>query len=445
MKKFVHVLALALAVLMIAALAGCAKTPASSAAPASQAPSSAAPAASQQPEKDYKDTKFTIAWWGSDSRHTATTQLIEEFEKDYKNLKIDVEYYGGGDYWTKISTHAASRTLPDVTQMNYAYMNQYVDGSLLMELDSLIADKKIDLSNVAESSISGGKFNGKMYGIVTGMNAPAWIYNPEIAKEAGVTISATPTMDEFIKACETIYDKTGAMLINYVYGNYVPTLYGENLYGKDGKSCGMSEENYVDYLTKLIEGVEYGYIPNPETNTDSSDAEKFSSGKFWAFFGFTNNVENYSKESGKDLQLFALPSTEKCANPTYLKPTMLWSIAANSKEPELAAAFINLYTNDIRTFEICGVDRGLPINSKLREELSDKLTPDQKKYAEFQSLLENGHVAGVCPPDPSSADEVKDVIAETKEEIVYGVVNKSNVAERAKEDIAKMDSILKAE
>ena len=91
MKKFVRVLALALVVLMIAALAGCAKTPASSAAPASQAPSSAAPAASQQPEKDYKDTKFTIAWWGSDSRHTATTQLIEEFEKDYKNLKIDVD------------------------------------------------------------------------------------------------------------------------------------------------------------------------------------------------------------------------------------------------------------------------------------------------------------------------------------------------------------------
>ena len=92
MKKFVRALALALAVLMVAALAGCAKTPASSAAPASEAPSSAAPAESQKPDKDYKDTKFTVAWWGNDARNNATTQLIEEFEKAYPNLKIDVVF-----------------------------------------------------------------------------------------------------------------------------------------------------------------------------------------------------------------------------------------------------------------------------------------------------------------------------------------------------------------
>lgn len=63
MKKFIRVTALALAVLMLAVLAGCAKAPASSAAPAgSEMPASSTE--SKTPEKDYKNTKFTVAWWG---------------------------------------------------------------------------------------------------------------------------------------------------------------------------------------------------------------------------------------------------------------------------------------------------------------------------------------------------------------------------------------------
>lgn len=445
MKKFVRALALALAVLMIAALAGCAKTPASSAAPASQAPSSAAPAASQQPEKDYKDTKFTIAWWGSDSRHTATTQLIEEFEKDYKNLKIDVEYFSWGDYWTKMTTHAAAKDLPDVIQMDYAKIMNYVDGNLLMELDAMIADKRIDLTDVSEGAVSAGKINGKMYAIVTGVNSPVYVYNPEIAKKAGVTISETPTLDEFTKACETVYDKTGAMMVEYMLDTDFPRLYGKNLWSDDGKSCGFSEEDFVDYLTRRIEATEHGYLPNPKTDTEGEWIQKMSTDTFWVCPGFTTSLEKFCKETGKELKMFALPSTDKCKAPVYEKANQLWAIAASSEEADIAAAFLNTYTNDIRTFEICGLDRGLPISSKLREEIADKLTPAQKIYANFQTMLEDGHVSDIYPPEPSKADEAHAALAELYEQIKYGQVNKSNVAEKAKECMAKINNILKAE
>ena len=445
MKKFVRVLALALVVLMIAALAGCAKTPASSAAPASQAPSSAAPAASQQPEKDYKDTKFTIAWWGSDSRHTATTQLIEEFEKDYKNLKIDVEYFGWNDYWTKMTTHAAAKDLPDVFQMDYAYINQYVDGNLLLALDSLIADKKIDLTDVSESTVSAGKIDGKMYALVTGVNSPIFMYDPEIAKKAGVTISENPTIDEFTKACETVYDKTGAMMTEYMQNVNFARLYGVNLWSDDGKSCGFSEEDFIDYLTRRIEATEYGYLPNSETDTEGEWTQKMAMDTFWVCPGFTNNLEGYRKETGKELQMFALPTTDKSKAPTYEKANMLWSVAANTEEPDIAAAFLNMYTNDIKTFEFCGLDRGLPISTKMREQISDKLTPVQKVYADFQTMLEDGHVSDIYPPEPSKSSEAHAALTELYEQIKYGQVNKSNVAEKAKECMAKINNILKAE
>lgn len=445
MKKFVRVLALALAVLMIAALAGCAKTPASSAAPASQAPSSAAPAASQKPDKDYKDTKFTIAWWGSDSRHTATTQLIEEFEKDYKNLKIDVEYFSWDDYWTKMTTHAAAKDLPDVIQMDYAKIMNYVDGNLLMELDAMIADKRIDLTDVSEGAVSAGKINGKMYAIVTGVNSPVYAYNPEIAKKAGVTISENPTLDEFTKACETVYDKTGAMMVEYMKEYNFPRLYGVNQWSDDGKSCGFSEEDFIDYLNRRIEAIEYGYLPNPKTDTEDGWMQKMATDKFWVCPGFTNNLEGYRKETGKDLMMFALPTTEKSKAPTYEKANQLWAIAANSQEPDIAAAFLNMYTNDIRAFEICGLDRGLPISTKMREQISDKLTPVQKIYADFQTMLEDGHVSDVFPPEPSKSSEANAVLTELNEQIKYGQVNKSNVAEKAKECMAKINDILKAE
>ena len=446
MKKFVRVLALALAVLMIAALVGCAKTPASSAAPASQAPSSAAPAASQQPEKDYKDTKFTIAWWGSDSRHTATTQLIEEFEKDYKNLKIDVEYFGWGDYWTKMTTHAAAKDLPDVFQMDYGTIVNYVDGQLLLPLDSMIENKAIDLTDTSADTISAGKIDGKMYAIVTGVNSPAIIYNPEFVKEAGITIRNTPTLDELLAAAKTIKEKTGAGLTYFFDFAFFTRMYRNvDKWSTDGKSCGFDAETLAEFWKYITQGLNEGWLPGPDAKAYDSPQAGMADKAFWACPSYSNQIAIFEQESGLELELMVLPTTDKNKSPSFMKPNMLWSVAVNTKEADLAAAFLNYYVNNTKTYDITGLDRGMPISSKIRDYMSGNLTPVQKKYADFQSLLEDGHASPIYPPEPAKATEAGDVLNEYTELIKYGEIKEADFLAKAQECIDKANKILKSE
>ena len=445
MKKFVRALALALAVLMVAALAGCAKTPASSAAPASQAPSSAAPAASQQPEKDYKDTKFTVAWWGSDARHTATTKLIEAFEADYPNLRIDVEYFGWADYWTKMTTHAAAKDLPDVYQMDYSYLNQYKDGGLMLELDPYIDSKAIDLTDVSAETVSAGKVDGKMYAIVTGVNSPAGLYNPELVKEAGVTISATPTLDEFVAACKQIYDKTGARMASFFDIAFFTRLYSNvDKWSADGKSCGFDADTLAAYWTYRVKGLNEGWVPGLDAKTYDTTPAGLAEKAYWISYDYSNKIESFEKESGLQLELMVLPSTDKNAAPTFMKPNMLWAVAANTESPDLAAAFLNYFINNTKTYDIVGLDRGMPISTKVRDYLIPNLNEAQQKYAKFNELLEDGHLSPIYPPEPSAAKEATAILSAYGEKVTYGEIKPDDFKTEAQACIDQMNAVLSA-
>src|SRR5262245_42648905 len=69
--------------------------------------------------------ELRVAWWGSQDRHNRTIKAIELFQKKYPNIKVTYEFAGWADYWTKMTTQAAGRNLPDVMQQDYAYITEW--------------------------------------------------------------------------------------------------------------------------------------------------------------------------------------------------------------------------------------------------------------------------------------------------------------------------------
>ncbi len=443
MKKLTRILAVALAAFSITAMAGCAKGNVSSA--ASEKPAeSKNDVSSAQPEKDYKDTKFTIAWWGNDARNNSTTKLVEEFEKAYPNLKAEVIFADWNGYWTSIQTHAAAKTLPDVMQMDYGTLSTYVNNGQLLALDDLIQSGAIDLSNVKQDSVSAGQLNGKMYGIVTGVNSPAGIYNPEILKEAGVTLSQAPTLDEFNAASKTIHEKTGAFtdvmdLIFYL------RIHGTNAFSDDGKSVAYSADLLKNYWEYLDDGYNvYGYFAGPNSNYDyETPATAFAAKALWIDWDYSNKIMGYEDESGLQLEMMALPATADCKTGSFMKPNMLWSVAANSSETDLAAAFLNYFVNETETYTICGIDRGMPISSKIRESIAPTMTDSQKKFGNFLTFLEdNSLVSAIYPPEPAAASEYNTVLSEIWDKIQYNQIKREEFPNLAEETIKQLNKIL---
>src|SRR5262245_60888995 len=85
-------------------------------------PATAAPPATSAPpgagvhSNPAQPVNLRLAWWGSQDRHDRTIKVIKLFEQTYPNITITYEFAGFQDYWVKMNTQAAGKSLPDVIQ-----------------------------------------------------------------------------------------------------------------------------------------------------------------------------------------------------------------------------------------------------------------------------------------------------------------------------------------
>lgn len=403
-------------------------------------------------EKDYAGTTLRIAWWGGDARHTMTTEMIAEFEKTHKNLKVEVEYCGYGDYWTRLSTQAAGHDMPDIIQMDYSQIANFVNSNLLMELDPLVEDGSLDMTNVDSGLISGGLVNGKLYGLATGVNAPCLLYNEAVLKDAGVEMPESMTFSEFADLCKTIWEKTGsqAMFTDDVEAReiYFRSL-GQTLYSADGKSVGFTAEALADYWAYILTGFEEGYFMDAMQKEMKSTGDKptdLQNAIIWNAMTTSNQAKSFQgKKTDEELSLgitlrpYADNAVE--TNPTYIKAAMLWSINAESENAELAAEFINFFTHQTSVYDIGGVDRGVPISSVIRGYLMNNASTLDTKVFKFFDFA-GSHSSPIDPAYPVGATEVNAIYNEAYELINLRTVTKDQLPALAEKYIEKMNAVL---
>src|SRR5690625_354091 len=138
---------------------------------------------------DDDQVTLRMTWWGSQSRHDQTQEIIDLFEEQNPDIKINSEFTGWDGYFEKMAAAAAGNNLPDIMQQNFGeYLNQYADKELLTDLTPFIEDGTIDLEGVSDTVIESGTQGGQVLGIPTGTNALTAIYNKTMLEEAGVEV-----------------------------------------------------------------------------------------------------------------------------------------------------------------------------------------------------------------------------------------------------------------
>lgn len=96
-----------------------------------------------------ESVELRIAWWGSQNRTTRTLDVIKLFEKEHPNIKISPEYASYDDYFTKLTTQAAGKSLPDLIQQDYPYIAEWVSRDLLLPLDDYVSNGSLNLKGVS--------------------------------------------------------------------------------------------------------------------------------------------------------------------------------------------------------------------------------------------------------------------------------------------------------
>lgn len=391
-----------------------------------------------------EEVTLRIAWWGGQPRHDLTQEVIDMYVAQNPHVTIEPEFAEWGDYWQRLAPQAAANELPDIIQMDLSYISQYAENNQLADLNSFIGSQ-IDVSNIADTIVSGGTVGDGIYGFNTGVNAVGFHYDPTTLQSIGYDeIPDDWTWDTFIemgdKAAEAgLFFDTG--MAPDVFFNYYLRQNGARLYAEDGSGLGYDDDQlFVDFFGMHQDRIEKGATPRPDDLNQNAGIEDSPvvTGEAVGVFQWSNQFVGLQSVADQTLEMAPMPGPD-AADGLFLKPSMFWSVAENSNHKEAAADFINFFINDIEANKIIDGDRGVPGSSVVKDALRDGLAEDQAKvfdYIEYSE--ENSSPMGA--PDPAQAGEIIDLIERITEEISYMQISPEDGAAKFRDEAEKLFS-----
>lgn len=391
--------------------------------------------------------KLTVYWWGNQVRNDRTNQVLEMYTEENPNVTFDGQFQDWADYWNKLATSAAGNALPDVMQMDYAYLDQYASKGQLLDLTPYIESGALDMSKVDQSILDSGSVDGKVYAISLGTNAPMLIYNKTAADAAGVTITNDMTMDEFVEASKTIQEKTG-YATNFGYTTpsssssqleYMLRADGKVLY-EDGKLGVDSADEMYSYFELVDQGIKEGWQLDPgvfaETSVGSVEQNPLIYGSSpenmsWCTFSFSNQLSAFINAKPEDMELAACPwPSDDVAASNYLKPSQFFSISATTANPDEAVAFLNWFINDVDCNNVLLAERGVPINSDVAEAIKPNVDETTQYVMDYINDVVTPACTAINPPHPDGAAEAEQTLFDLQQNILYQQIEPDDAADQ---------------
>ncbi|WP_212505706.1 ABC transporter substrate-binding protein [Anaerotalea alkaliphila] len=405
-------------------------------------------------EGNGEKVQLVVTWWGNQARNERTQAALDLYAEENPNVTFDGQFSEWADYWNKLAIASAGSSLPDVIQMDYAYLGQYVQNDLLVDLKPYIESGLLDLSNVSEEIVEVGTIDGGVYGISIGVNAPALMYNKTLLDEAGIEVKDNMTIDEFIALSKEVYGKTGYKTnIAYQKGNnfseYLLRGNGVNFF--EGEQLGSTDPaDYKAYFDLYEMGIKEGWYVSPtiftERNAGSVEQDPLVYGsspdsRSWCGFFFSNQLtamQTAADADGIEIGITSWPAKDvKAAN--YVKPSMFLSVGVNSKNPEEAVKVIDYWTNSVDANNILLGERGVPISTEVAEAILPQLSKTQQDVTKYINEVVMPNSSQINPPAPSKSAEVYQLLSQLEEQVCYG---KMTAEEAANQFVEKANVLL---
>lgn len=432
MKKLVSILLCM--VMVMSLLAGCAKKADSS----TEGKEGSSESSKTETVTDEQDIVIRIAWWGNQTRDERTEAVLNLYTELNPHVTFEMEPIGWSGYWDKLATQTAGGSLPDIVQQDYAYIGQYIERDVLADLTPFIESGVLNLDNVSDSILEGGKQDGGLYGIPLGMNALSFIYNKEALAEAGYdSIDPDWSWDDYKEMILKMYTDNDMRSDAPLWDDpkflfeYMLRQNGQALYNEDGNGLGFSDTVELEEMFGLLKDmIEAGVYPKPEEIAAIKTLEeaffvneKTTNGIIWSnfFVAYTNSME-------AELALTVLPNAGDQSG-LYLKPSQFFSVTESSEHKEEAVKVIDFITNSIEANNILLAERGIPVASQVREGIKENVSAEVAKTFDYIELAEQ-YATPIASPEPTGAAEVTKLLKSLFEEVAYGVTTPEDAATR---------------
>jgi len=364
--------------------------------------------------------QMRVVWWGSQARHDRTIAVVEMYEAAHPEVDIVYEFANFNDYWTLMNTQAAGGELACVINQDYAYLAEWARNGLLQPLDPFVESGAIDLSAVEDVFIAGGRVDDQLYGVSLGTNSQSIIIDVDAFEAAGVELPPLDwTWDDFEAIALQLHESLGV----WAYG--APTLGDDQIwtammvslgltpFNEDGNPLGFSDDQpIIDHFSRLLRLQEAGAIMTPEEASQYATGPENSpivAGAAAMQYQWSNQVVAIFSAAGEDrhFRLWPMPRPANAVgSANYLKPSMFFSISATCDMPDVAADFINFFTNSTEANDILAAERGVPISSVVREHLAANLDAvGTETFTFLETVAETA--SPIFPPNPPGYNDIR--------------------------------------
>lgn len=148
-----------------------------------------------------------------DARVKAMDQLIANFQEANPDITVKMTHFPYADYRTKVAAAIPAGEGPDVVQLFYGWLNDYVDAELIQPLPAdTFPAAKIDAEFFP--MVQAMKEGDQYWALPTAVRSLALFYNERLMDEAGV--EPPTTLDEMLAAAAAMTKRDGAGNITQV-------------------------------------------------------------------------------------------------------------------------------------------------------------------------------------------------------------------------------------
>lgn len=145
-----------------------------------------------------------------DARIKAMTELIKRFEAANPTIKVKQTTFPYADYQTKIAAAMPAGQGPDVVQLFYGWLDNFVGAKFIQPLPR-DAFPPAMIEKDFYPIVSAMKRDGEYYGLPTAVRSLALFYNKKLFQEAGLDPAKPPaTLDAFLDAAKKTVKRDAA-------------------------------------------------------------------------------------------------------------------------------------------------------------------------------------------------------------------------------------------
>ena len=291
-----------------------------------------------------------------DARVDAMDQLIENFEQANPDITVTMTHFPYADYRTKVAAAIPAGEGPDVVQLFYGWLNDYVAAELIQPLpaDTFPAD---EIDETYFPMVQAMKEGDQYWALPTAVRSLALFYNTRLMEEAGVEPPAT--LDELISAAKAMTKRDSAGNITQVgitagmtaqdhhwWRESLVRQFGGEPYLDDYKTVNYNNEaglEALNYYASLFTGDEpvssIGFMDEPQAAFKAGRAGMHIDGSF--------RIGSLQDARGLKWGVTELPANADGERPNY---SSYWVNAITSKATDekydAAVKFMEYITSD---------------------------------------------------------------------------------------------------